>query len=53
MELDINPTGSGAYFVPTSDGRPQGVRLFSGERVSAEHYFSPFSRDWYAFYTRP
>jgi hypothetical protein len=54
MELDINPNWvSGAYFVPTPDGRPRGVRLFPGERVAAEHYFSPSSRDWYAFYARP
>ncbi len=54
MELDINPNWvSGAYFLPTPDGLPRGFRLFPGERVSAEHYFSPSSRDWYAFSARP
>jgi hypothetical protein len=54
MELDINPNWvSGAYFLPAPDGRRRGVQLFPGERVSAAHYFSPSSRDWYAFYTRP
>jgi hypothetical protein len=54
MELDINPNWvSGAYFVSTPEGRPRGVQLFPGERVAAEHYFSPSSRDWYAFYARP
>jgi hypothetical protein len=54
MELDINPNWvSGAYFISTPEGRPRGVQLFPGERVAAEHYFSPSSRDWYAFYARP
>lgn len=54
MELDINPNWvSGAYFISTPDGRPRGVQLFPGECVAAEHYFSPSSRDWYAFYARP
>lgn len=54
MELDINPTWvSGAYFHPTPGGPPQAFRLFPGEKVSAEHYLSPSSRDWYAFYARP
>jgi len=53
MELDINPNWvSGAYFHPTPDGPPHGFRLFPGERVSPEHYLSPSSRDWYAFYAR-
>jgi hypothetical protein len=53
MELDINPNWvSGAYFHPTPYGPPQGFRLFPGERVAPEHYFSPSSRDWYAFYAR-
>jgi hypothetical protein len=54
MELDINPTWvSGAYFHPAPDGPPQAFRLFPGEKVPAEHYLSPSSRDWYAFYARP
>ncbi|MBV9160691.1 MAG: hypothetical protein JO309_02115 [Pseudonocardiales bacterium] len=54
MELDINPTWvSGAYFHPIPDGPPQAFQLFPGEKVSAEHYLSPSSRDWYAFYARP
>jgi hypothetical protein len=53
MELDINPNWvSGAYFHPTPDGPPRGFRLFPGERVAPEHYLSPSSRDWYAFYAR-
>lgn len=54
MELDINPNWvSGAYFHPTPHGPLQGFRLFPGEQVAAEHYLSPSSRDWYAFYARP
>lgn len=54
MELDINPTWvSGAYFHPAPDGPPQAFQLFPGEKVPAEHYLSPSSRDWYAFYARP
>jgi hypothetical protein len=54
MELDINPTWvSGAYFHPALDGPPQAFQLFPGEKVPAEHYLSPSSRDWYAFYARP
>ena len=53
MELDINPTWvSGAYFHPAPDGPPQAFQLFPGEKVAAEHYLSPSSRDWYAFYAR-
>jgi hypothetical protein len=53
MELDINPNWvSGAYFHPASNGPPQAFRLFPGEQVAAEHYLSPSSRDWYAFYAR-
>lgn len=53
MELDINPNWvSGAYFQPVPGGPPHGYRLFPGERVAPEHYLSPSSRDWYAFYAR-
>ncbi len=53
MELDINPNWvSGAYFQPTSGGALHGFRLFPDERVAPEHYLSPSSRDWYAFYAR-
>jgi hypothetical protein len=53
MELDINPNWvSGAYFPSQRGDRVRGFRLFPGEQVSAEHYFSPSSRDWYAFYAR-
>lgn len=53
MELDINPNWvSGAYFHPAPDGLPQAFQLFPGEKVPAEHYFSPSSRDWYGFYAR-
>jgi len=54
MELDINPNWvSGAYFHPSLNGLPEAFRLFPGEKVAAEHYFSPSSRDWYAYYARP
>ncbi|MBV9032106.1 MAG: hypothetical protein JO364_17740 [Pseudonocardiales bacterium] len=54
MELDINPHWvSGAYFHPSPDGPPQAFQLFPGEKVAADHYFSPSSRDWFAFYARP
>ncbi|MGH3850714.1 MAG: hypothetical protein ACRDRT_13590, partial [Pseudonocardiaceae bacterium] len=54
MELDINPNWvSGAYFHPAPDGSPHAFQLFPGEQVPADHYFSPSSRDWYAFSARP
>ncbi|MGH3718390.1 MAG: hypothetical protein ACRDRI_06005 [Pseudonocardiaceae bacterium] len=53
MELDINPNWvSGAYFHPAPEGPLEAFRLFPGEKVAADHYFSPSSRDWYAFYAR-
>ncbi|MGH3829365.1 MAG: hypothetical protein ACRDRS_02770, partial [Pseudonocardiaceae bacterium] len=53
MELDINPNWvSGAYFHPVPDGPPHAFQLFPGEQVPADHYFSPSSRDWYAFSAR-
>jgi hypothetical protein len=53
MELDINPNWvSGAYFHSAPDGPPRGFPLFPGEHVAPEHYLSPSSRDWYAFYAR-
>ncbi|MEO7193452.1 MAG: hypothetical protein ABIZ05_01305, partial [Pseudonocardiaceae bacterium] len=53
MELDINPNWvSGAYFHPAPDGPPHAFQLFPGEQVAADHYLSPSSRDWYAFYLR-
>lgn len=53
MELDINPNWvSGTYFHDRPHGRPAGFRLFPDEQVAPEHYFSPSSRDWYAWYIR-
>lgn len=53
MELDINPDWvSGAYFHPRRDGPPQGFRLFPDEKVSPQHYLTPSSRDWFAWFTR-
>jgi len=53
MELDINPNWvSGAYFHSAPDSPPRGFPLFPGEHVAPEHYLSPSSRDWYAFYAR-
>ena len=53
MELDINPTWvSPAYFHPGSNGKPKGFKLFPDQRVGPRHYFSPSSRDWYAWYLR-
>ncbi|MDT7709692.1 MAG: hypothetical protein QOG20_5299 [Pseudonocardiales bacterium] len=54
MELDINPNWvSGTYFHPRRGGPPQGFKLFPAEQVAPEHYFSPTSRDWFAWYIRP
>ena len=53
MELDINPTWvSGTYFQDRPGGPPQGFLLFDAERVAPQHYLSPTSRDWYAWYVR-
>jgi hypothetical protein len=53
MELDINPTWvSGAYFHILPNGKPKGFKLFPDERVDPQHYFSPSSRDWFAWYLR-
>ncbi|MCW2721031.1 hypothetical protein [Pseudonocardia sp.] len=54
MELDINPNWvSGTYFHPRRGAPPQGFKLFPAEQVAPEHYFSPTSRDWFAWYIRP
>ena len=53
MELDINPDWvSGAYFHPRPGGPPQGFALFPDEKVSPQHYLTPSSRDWFAWFTR-
>jgi hypothetical protein len=52
MELDINPDWiSGAYFHPTPTGA-RGYRLYPGQKVPPQHYLSPSSRDWYAWFAR-
>jgi hypothetical protein len=51
MELDINPQWvSGAYFQPAAS--PRGFRLFPAEQVPPQHYLTPSSRDWFAWYIR-
>ena len=53
MELDINPDWvSGAYFHSRPGGPPQGFALFPDEKVSPQHYLTPSSRDWFAWFTR-
>jgi hypothetical protein len=54
MELDINPDWvSGAYFLhPTAGGPARGYPLFPDEKVPPQHYFSPSSRDWFAWSLR-
>jgi hypothetical protein len=53
MELDINPAWiSGTYFHDPPHGVPTGYRLYPAEQVSPQHYFTPSSRDWYAWYIR-
>jgi hypothetical protein len=53
MELDINPAWiSGTYFHAPPHGVPTGYRLYPAEQVSPQHYFTPSSRDWYAWYLR-
>jgi hypothetical protein len=53
MELDINPAWiSGTYFHDPGHGVPTGYRLYPAEQVSPQHYFTPSSRDWYAWYIR-
>jgi hypothetical protein len=53
MELDINPDWvSGVYFHDSSDGPPEGFRLYPTQKVQPTHYLSPSSRDWYGWYAR-
>jgi hypothetical protein len=53
MELDINPNWvSGTYFHDRPRGPARGYRLFPAEKVAPQHYFTPSSRDWYAWYLR-
>jgi hypothetical protein len=53
MELDINPNWvSGTYFHDRANGPARGYRLFPAEKVAPQHYFTPSSRDWYAWYLR-
>ncbi|HTK63960.1 MAG TPA: hypothetical protein VL595_16350 [Pseudonocardia sp.] len=53
MELDINPNWvSGTYFHDRPKGPARGYRLFPAEKVAPQHYFTPSSRDWYAWYLR-
>jgi hypothetical protein len=53
MELDINPAWvSGAYFHEQPKGPAQGFPLFPDEQVPPQHYYSPSSRDWFAWYLR-
>jgi hypothetical protein len=53
MELDINPDWvSGTYFHGTPGSAPQSFSLFPAEKVAPRHYFSPSSRDWFAWYLR-
>ncbi len=52
MELDINPDWiSGVYFHPAATGA-SGFRLYPAQKLPPQHYLSPSSRDWYAWFTR-
>jgi Phosphodiester glycosidase len=52
MELDINPDWiSGVYFHNTPTGA-KGFRLYPTQKVPPEHYLTPSSRDWYAWFAR-
>jgi hypothetical protein len=53
MELDINPDWiTGTYFHVRTGQQPVGFRLYPGQRPSPQHYLSPSSRDWYAWFLR-
>lgn len=53
MELDINPNWvSGTYYHLHAGRSPQGFRLFPAEQVAPQHYLSPSTRDWFAWYLR-
>lgn len=53
MELDINPAWiTGTYFHVRPGQQPVGYKLYPGQRPSPEHYLSPSSRDWYAWFLR-
>jgi len=53
MELDINPDWvSGTYFTRPDGGAARGYSLFPDEKVPPQHYSSPSSRDWFAWYLR-
>jgi hypothetical protein len=52
MELDINPDWiSGAYYHSTATSI-QGYRLYPAQKLPPQHYLSPSSRDWYAWFAR-
>jgi hypothetical protein len=54
MELDINPAWvNGAYFHDQRAGLPQGFPLYSTQKTPPSRYFTPTSRDWFGWYTRP
>jgi hypothetical protein len=53
MELDINPEWvSGAYFHDNPVGPPTGFALFPAEKAKPQRYFTPSSRDWFAWLLR-
>jgi hypothetical protein len=53
MELDINPQWSIGYYVTRADGRTTAHVSRPDQTQGPDHYFSPQSRDFVAFYLRP
>lgn len=53
MELDINPEWvSFATFSHTPSGPVAGTNLIPGSYFSADHYLAPYSRDFFAVFSR-
>ena len=49
----INPAWvSGAYYTGAPGGATVAHQLYPGQRVAADHYFQPSSRDFYAWTAR-
>lgn len=51
MELDINPAWvNGAYFHAAPGLQP--YRVYPAEKAAPQHFLSPSSRDWFAWFAR-
>jgi hypothetical protein len=52
MELDINPAWISAAYFHTTATDVRGFKLYPAEQVPPQHFLSPSSRDWFAWFAR-